>query len=260
MESIRTLNGTTNNTLALTGAVEYTAHENWKSSARMEWRGNSTSTGILGTVGFAARLTDSLTFLGRDVLSTTTTKGITGGAHLQDRLQAGFALRDSERNRWNALTLFEIKADHDNSQPLTPLRTTVGIFAATANYQISAPFTLSGRYAAKWSISGDNILASSANTQLLGGRATWDLTRKLDLGVATSTTYSLGVSSRQYGLGAEIGYQLFGNLWLSTGYNLAGFRNPDLTGEDITRKGAFIRMRFKFDENIFAPKKTASNH
>lgn len=258
VESIRTLNGTTNNTLALTGAVDYTAHENWKSSARLEWRGNSTSTGILGTVGFAARLTDSWTFLGRDVLSTVTTKGATGGTHLQDRLQAGFALRDTERNRWNALSLFEIKADHDNSQPLTPLRTTVGIFATTANYQISAPFTLSGRYAAKWSISGDSILSSSANTQLLGGRATWDLTRKWDFGVAASTTYSLGVSSRQYGLGAEVGYQLFGNLWLSTGYNLAGFRNPDLTGEDITRKGAFIRMRFKFDENIFAPRKTES--
>jgi hypothetical protein len=259
VESIRTLNGATNNTLALTGALEYTAHENWKTSARMEWRGNSTTNGILGTLGFAARLTDSWTFLGRDVLSTTTTKGAISGTHLQDRLQFGFALRDTSRNRWNALSLFELKADHDNSQPATPLRSTVGIFATTANYQVSAPFTLSGRYAAKWSISADNILSSSANTQLLGGRATWDLTRKWDLGVAASTTYSLGVSSQQYDMGAELGYQLFGNLWISTGYNLMGFRNPDLTGEDVTRKGAFIRMRFKFDENIFAPR-SGSKH
>lgn len=256
VESIRTLNGATNNTLALTGALDYTAHENWKTSARMEWRGSSTTNGILGTVGFAARLTDSWTFLSRDVLSTTTTKGATGGTHLQDRLQAGFALRDTERNRWNALSLLELKLDHDNSQPLTPVRTTAAIFATTANYQISAPLTLSGRYAAKWSLSGDSILTSSANTQLLGGRATWDITRKWDVGMAASTTYSLGASSQQYGMGAEIGYQLFGNLWISTGYNLLGFRNPDLTGEDITRKGAFIRMRFKFDENIFAPRKT----
>jgi hypothetical protein len=77
--------------------------------------------------------------------------------------------------------------------------------------------------------------------------------------VAASTTYSLGVSSQQYDMGAELGYQLFGNLWISTGYNLMGFRNPDLTGEDVTRKGAFIRMRFKFDENIFAPR-SGSKH
>jgi len=74
------------------------------------------------------------------------------------------------------------------------------------------------------------------------------------IGVAASTTYSLGFSSQQYGMGAEFGYQLFPNMWISTGYNLLGFRNPDLTGEDITRKGAFIRLRFKFDENIFAPR------
>lgn len=254
VESIRTLNGTTNNTLALTGAVEYTAHENWKTSARLEWRGNSTTNGILGTMGFAARITDSWTFLGRDVLSTTTTKGTTGGTHLQDRLQFGFALRDTSRNRWNALSLFELKSDNDNSQPLTPVRSTVGIFATTANYQVSAPLTLSGRYAAKWSVSGDSLLSSSANTQLLGGRATWDIGRRWDFGVAASTTYSLGISSQQYGMGAELGYRLLPNLWISTGYNLLGFRNPDLTGEDITRKGAFIRMRFKFDENIFAPR------
>jgi hypothetical protein len=254
IESIRTLNGTSNNSLALTGALEYTAHENWKTSARMEWRGSSTTNGILGTVGFAARLTDSWTFLGRNVLSTTTTKGATGGTHLQDRLQFGFALRDAERNRWNALSLFEVKADHDGSQPATPLHSTTGIFSTTANYQVSAPFTLSGRYAAKWNIASDSTLSSSAMTQMLGGRATWDLTRKWDFGVAASTKYSLGFASQQYGLGAEIGYQLIGNLWVSTGYNIVGFRDDDLTGENVTRKGAFIRMRFKFDENIFAPR------
>ncbi|HET6840590.1 MAG TPA: hypothetical protein VFK06_02740 [Candidatus Angelobacter sp.] len=253
-ESIRTLNGVQNNSLALTGGVEYTAHENWKSSARMEWRGSSTTNSILNTLGFAARLTDSWTFLGRNILSTTTTKGTSSGTHLQDRTQFGFALRDSATNRWNALSLFEVKADHDNSQPAAPTRSTIGIFSTTANYQIAAPLTLSGRYAAKWTISNDSILASSALTQLAGGRATWDLTKKMDFGVAASTTYSAGFATRQYGMGVETGYQIMGNLWFSTGYNLVGFRNPDLTGEDITRKGAFIRLRFKFDESIFSPR------
>jgi hypothetical protein len=31
-----------------------------------------------------------------------------------------------------------------------------------------------------------------------------------------------------------------------------GFRNQDLAGEDITRRGPFIRLRFKFDENILS--------
>jgi large repetitive protein len=90
---------------------------------------------------------------------------------------------------------------------------------------------------------------------LAGGRATWDLNRKWDVGVTTSTIYSLGFSSRQYGMGFETGYRLIGNMWISTGYNLVGFHDADLAGEDVTRRGAFLRMRFKFDENIFSPKK-----
>jgi uncharacterized repeat protein (TIGR01451 family) len=254
VESIRTLNGTNTNSLALTGGVEYTARDNWKGSARMEWRGSSTTNSILSTLGFAARLTDSWTFLGRNVLSTTTTKGTASGTQLQDRMQFGFALRDAQQNRWNALSLFEVKADHNNSQPASPTRSTVGIFSTTANYQVSAPFTLSARYAAKWTISNDSVLTSSALTQLVGGRATWDITRKLDFGIAASSTYSAGFATRQYGMGFETGYQVVGNLWFSTGYNLVGFRNADMTGEDVTRKGAFIRLRFKFDESIFTPK------
>jgi len=255
VESIRTLNGTNTNSLALTGAVEYTAHENWKTSARMEWRGSTSSDSILNTMGFAARLSDSWTFLGRNILATTKTKGTSAAStHLQDRLQVGFALRDFARNRWNALTMVEFKNDNDNSQPLTPLKSKIGIFSATANYQVSAPFTISGRYAAKWNIAAGNGLSSSATTQMVAGRAMWDLTPRWDIGVSTSTLYSLSIGSRQYGMGVETGYRIMPNVWLSAGYNVTGFKDDDLSGESVTRRGSFIRMRFKFDENIFAPK------
>jgi hypothetical protein len=218
----------------------------------MEWRGSTTANSILNTVGFAARLTDSWTFLSRNVLSTTTTKGSSAGERLQDRMQFGFALRDSEQNRWNALSLFEVKADHDHSQPTTPTNSTVGIFSVTANYQVVAPLTFSGRYAAKWNIANDSNLSSSATTQLVGSRVTYDIGKKMDVGFATSTTYSLGFAARQYGMGFETGYKVVQNLWISTGYNVIGFRNQDLAGEDITRRGPFIRLRFKFDENILS--------
>ena len=133
-------------------------------------------------------------------------------------------------------------------------RSRASIFSATANYQVSAPFTLSGRYAAKWNVASDNVLSSSATTQMAAGRAMWDLTRRWDFGVSAGSIYNMKLGSRQYGLGAETGYRIMSNVWLSAGYNLAGFKDDDLTGEDITRRGAFIRMRFKFDENIFAPR------
>lgn len=255
VESVRTLNGTSVNSLALTGALEYTAHENWKASARMEWRGSTSNDSILNTLGFAARLSNNWTFLGRNVYSDIKTLGSAQSTHIQDRLQTGFALRDFEKNRWNALTMLEFKDDNDNSQPLTPVKSKIGIFSATANYQVSAPFTISGRYAAKRNLDTSSGLSSSAVTQLAAGRGTWDLGKRWDVGLSTSSIYSLSTSSRQYGAGAEIGYRIMGNMWVSTGYNVLGFRDDDLTGENVTRRGAFVRMRFKFDENIFAPRR-----
>lgn len=258
VESVRSLNnvlnGTNINSLALTGALEYTAHENWKASARTEWRGSTNGDSILNTLGFAARLSDSWTFLGRNILSDITTKGTTNSRHIQDRLQAGFALRDFQRNRWNALAMVEYKNDNDNSQPANPLKTRIGIFSTTANYQIAAPFTISGRYAAKWNLDTSTGISSTATTQMVGARGTWDLGKRWDVGASASTLYSLASNSRQYEIGPEIGYRVISNMWISSGYNLSGFRDDDLTGENVTRRGAFVRMRFKFDENIFAPK------
>ena len=36
-------------------------------------------------------------------------------------------------------------------------------------------------------------------------------------------------------------------MWASIGYNFAGFKEDDLN-EDVTQKGLFFRLRYKFDE------------
>jgi hypothetical protein len=49
-----------------------------------------------------------------------------------------------------------------------------------------------------------------------------------------------------------VGYLLKQNLWLSAGFNAAGFAgDADLTGYEYTRRGVYLRLRFKFDENLF---------
>ena len=58
-------------------------------------------------------------------------------------------------------------------------------------------------------------------------------------------------AAHQYGAGAEAGYLLMSNLWVSGGYNFYGFSDRDLEGEDYTRAGPYARLRFKFDEDMF---------
>ena len=58
--------------------------------------------------------------------------------------------------------------------------------------------------------------------------------------------------ANQHALGVEVGYLLQQNLWLSAGVNLTGFSgDADLAGYEYTRSGAYLRLRFKFDETLF---------
>jgi hypothetical protein len=38
------------------------------------------------------------------------------------------------------------------------------------------------------------------------------------------------------------------DLWVSAGYNFVGLKDRDLTANEYTSKGVYIRLRFKFDE------------
>ncbi len=82
-------------------------------------------------------------------------------------------------------------------------------------------------------------------------RVAYDITERWDLGALAAV--QLGQrGARQQALGIEAGYLLQQNLWLSAGFNLSGFRgDADLTGYEYTRRGAYLRLRFKFDETLF---------
>jgi hypothetical protein len=49
-------------------------------------------------------------------------------------------------------------------------------------------------------------------------------------------------------VGIEAGYMLAQNLWVSAGYNIFGYKDPDMQGADYTAKGVYVRLRYKFDE------------
>ena len=90
---------------------------------------------------------------------------------------------------------------------------------------------------------------------LFGTRLIYDITENWDFGVLASSLQGRQTgqngSSRQYAYGLEVGRLLQQNLWLSVGYNWSGFSDDDLVGTDYTNQGAYIRLRFKFDENLF---------
>jgi hypothetical protein len=49
------------------------------------------------------------------------------------------------------------------------------------------------------------------------------------------------------------------NLWLALGVNWSGFDDRDLVGSDYTRRGIYLRLRWKFDEDLFRRDQPATN-
>jgi uncharacterized repeat protein (TIGR01451 family) len=257
---------------AVTGAIEYTASPLWKGTARLELRDGAETRGLLSTIGIARKLDADWTFLGKNIYALTQTRADAGSdpgpttstaaltqttvptpavqpTGLQERLQLGVAYRDSVSNRVNALARYEFKQERGGLDDAGTR--TAQIVSTHADYQACGQLTLTGHGAAKWVVESLDGQRVRSDALLLGGRALYDMRSGWDVGIAASVLATGRLSSRQSAVGAEVGYMVQTNLWLSVGYNLTGFKDRDLSPENYTNRGVYLRLRFKFDEDLF---------
>jgi uncharacterized repeat protein (TIGR01451 family) len=252
LESVKTLTGTsTNNALALTGGVDYTANPRWKGTARFEWRGSTSSDSILGSFGLATKLSDNYTLLNRSIYSLTMPKTSGESDRLQVRVQNGVAFRPAGTNRLTMLALLEVKEEKDGTQTIIIPDRKVAILSFAVNYQPTSKFVVSERYATKWSNDITNVVNNTMDGHMMTTRAMYDVDKRWNVGVDSSALFADHFQNIQYANGMEAGYMVRKNLWLSLGYNVTGFYDRDLSGDEATRRGPFFRLRFKFDESLF---------
>lgn len=263
-ERVQTLSGASlDPSAAVTGAIEYTADPLWKGTARLEVRDSASTRGLLSTLGVARKLDADWTFLGKNIYaltqnkatdstsaSTSASQAAQAATQVQERLQLGVAYRDSRTNRINALGRYEFKQERglvgDEGERAAH------IVSTHADYQPNRRMTLSGHLAAKWVLESPGGEKTRSAAQLASVRATYDVGSDWDVGVATSVLAAGGLQSRKTAVGAEVGYMVQKNLWLSGGYNVTGFKDRDLSDQNYTDRGAYVRLRFKFDETLFA--------
>jgi hypothetical protein len=263
VEHLKIYAGTARDAFAVAGGVDYTASERWKTSARLEYRrlvddkatvANDEQNQYLSTVSVARKLSRDWTFLARNYLLYQDNKD--AGTRLEDRLQVGAAWRPVDHNRWNTLARYEFKTVRDagTANPVAE-NYRAHIVSVHGDYHPSRPWWFNGRLAAKSTT--DKTLPigqQSYSAYLLGARVVYDITENWDVGAMASYMWSPTGSALQKAIGVEVGYLVRQNLWLSAGYNLTGFSDRELSGSDYTNKGFYIRLRFKFDENLFTGK------
>ncbi len=259
-ENLRVISGQTASVNAASVGVDWFADPLWRASSRLELRRSGDISGTAENDRFdttllqamvARKLDRDWTLLARNHLLKTDYAA--RGDVLQDRAQLGLAYRDTDTNRVNALGKVEYKTESDASNAAVgKLSSRAWIVSAHADYHPTRPWWMTGRVAAKWQKDRfENGLPSSFQAQLLAGRLVYDITENWDVGVLAAMQMGQH-GARQRAVGVEAGYLLQQNLWLSAGFNHSGFvGDADLAGYEYTRSGVYIRLRFKFDENLF---------
>ena len=275
-EHVTVIDGSAGDSTGLALALDYSANPLWRGAVRAEHRisddvphtdANEAFNTTLLQFMLARKLSRDWTLLARNYLLST--RYDARGDVLQDRFQLGVAYRDTDRNRVNALARYEYKLERDDSG-LTLLdghavdgssqdvRTRAHIVSTHADWHPSRPWWLTGRVAGKWqqdrfAYADGGRVDSRFHAVLLSGRVVYDITENWDIGVLGSA-FRGQANANQYAWGVEVGRLLRQNLWLSAGYNWSGFEGDrDLNGYEYTQQGVFLRLRFKFDEDLFRP-------
>jgi hypothetical protein len=228
---------------AIALGLAWTRNSRWKGTARAEYRHSATRNTFLNSFGLASKIDENWSFLGRTLLHLNDVRGGSDGDDLLGRLQMGFAYRPTQTNRWNALGRYELEFEQDRDAGFRNRRL-VHIASLHADYQPRRRLRTNGRYAVKWVDERSSGLDAGAWSHLASGRLTYDVTDRFDAGLLTGALFNGDLASVQYALGAELGYLLTKNLWLSLGYNLFGFQDDDLAGADYSNPGGYLRFRF----------------
>ncbi|MFP8834006.1 hypothetical protein ACLIJR_07020 [Hydrogenophaga sp. XSHU_21] len=244
---------------ALTGGVELTHDPRWRATGRLEWRRDRNFDAWLSTLGATHKVDRDWSLLARNTLSVQNARNPSVHDQWQDRFQVGAAYRQTDLNRVNALALYELRTQQDKNPAIDEKRVS-HIVSLHADHHPSRPWWLTGRIAGKRvneRFAGG--VRDDYTAWLAGGRITWDVTERWDVGVQHHRLWSRDGGARQASTGIEAGYLVKSNLWLSVGYNVRGFRDDELQGSAYTQKGVYVRLRFKFDETLFRGDDPSSN-
>ncbi|MEX8504150.1 hypothetical protein [Leptothrix ochracea] len=261
LERLNVLQGPAPDASALSVGLDMHADPLWKGSTRLELRraGDRGDTAdddrfqtALWQLMLARKLDRDWTLLARNYLLNTTYAA--KGAVQQDRAQIGVAYRETDVDRLSGLARYELKNERDASNAaLGELHSRAHIVSTHLDWHASRPWWLYGRMAAKWQDDRfEGGVQDHFQSQLLSSRLSYDVTEQWDVAALASVQWGQ-LGARETALGLEAGRLMAQNLWLSAGVNVSGFAGDvDLTGYEYTRRGFFLRLRFKFDEDLFA--------
>ena len=210
-------------------------------SARVETRHSSTGDVWTSTAAVVRELSEELSLAGTGRAVVNKPKNENQSSQIDVRLGAAWRPRDEDTIVFDRLDI------HHDKNTFGERETRI-VNNLAVNTQIMDRLQATANYGVKHVSTeiADQTLKSW--THLIGAEARFDVTEKVDLGLRgsylTSTT-----DTAKYSIGPSIGVSPVKNVWISAGYNVAGFKDDDFQAAEYSRKGAYLQLRLKFDQD-----------
>lgn len=258
-----TRDGTNEDFAALTLGVSYRGPD-WSWNGRAEWRAADSgdrlglTSNLLRTLGEGKTIASALRWYEARQQGGTTARFASAD------LSMAWRPLDS---RWSLLDRVQLRHERADAgfagrNPLGGIGYATGAGAqdsfrvlgnVAVNYRSEAERVRRGweatlYYGAKWvdgSFGGDDF---AGYTDAVGFDVRRALGRRIDVGAQGSVQHSWSRGTLAYAAGPVIGLSPGGDLWLTAGYNLSGYRDRDVAEDRYTRAGPFLTLRMKFDQ------------
>ena len=159
----------------------------------------------------------------------------------------GWAWRKSE-SRWSILNRIDIIVE-DTKLLLQREESQRLINNLNVNRRISVRTQLSLQYAFKFVKSMFDNQEFSGYTDLIGVDFRRGFKNKWDWGAHTSVYHSYESKVIDYGFGLDVGFNVRDNMWVTVGYNIAGFHYKDFTSARYTAEGPYLQVSIKADQH-----------
>ena len=170
-----------------------------------------------------------------------------GSESMNAELRYGWAFRPAE-SAWTLLNRIDLEFE-DLTLSAGEEETWRVINNLNANRRISANTQLALQYAFKY-VSSDIGSDLSGYTDLIGIDLRRGLGSRWEAAVNTSVYHSYQSSVLDYGAGIELGYNLADSMWLSVGYNFAGFHDDDFSDARYTAQGPFLTLTVRAHQDL----------
>jgi uncharacterized repeat protein (TIGR01451 family) len=155
-----------------------------------------------------------------------------------------------DSSRWIVFDRLELKHD-ERGDPMGTVESSRLVNNLHANWQLNPQLQVGLQYGVRYVASTFEGDKYDGVSDIAGFDARRQLTRRFDLGLHAAALHSWESNVMDYSVGFDVGTTIARNLWVSLGYNFAGFRDDDFSASRHTAQGPYLKIRIKADQDTF---------